>query len=128
MNIHSRLYLYTVEWGVEYSDQFGQWWDSLDSEEQESVNTKVILLQQKGPSLPRPHSDTIKTSRHPNMKELVVQHKGRPLRILYAFDNNRCAQLLVGGDKTGDGRWYEKNVPIADDLFEEHVARLKAEK
>jgi hypothetical protein len=113
-----------MEWCVEYTPEFEGWWNSLTEDEQESVNTKVILLQQKGPSLPRPHSDVIATSEHSNMKELIIQHQGRPYRILYAFDSARCAQLLVGGDKTGDDRWYERNVPIADRLFRQHLTDL----
>jgi hypothetical protein len=117
-----------MEWCVEFSEEFERWWDSLTEGQQESVNAKVILLQAKGPSLPRPHSDLIVTSKHSNMKELIVQHQGNPLRILYAFDSNRCAQLLLGGDKTGNNRWYADNVPIADKLFDQHLNRLLAEK
>lgn len=61
------------------------------------------------------------------MKELIAQHSGRPYRVLYAFDPRRCAILLIGGDKTGDGRWYERFVPIADKLFDEHLAALRKE-
>jgi hypothetical protein len=62
------------------------------------------------------------------MKELRVQHAGRPYRFLFAFDPKRCAILLTGGDKTGNDRWYEKFVPIADRLYEEHLAALEKEK
>jgi hypothetical protein len=89
----------------------------LTENEQESINSKVILLQKRGPALGRPHAEVIQISRHSNMKELIVQHQGRPLPILFAFDPNRCGQLLVGGDKTGDDRWYDKNVPIADNIY-----------
>ncbi|HKD36609.1 MAG TPA: type II toxin-antitoxin system RelE/ParE family toxin [Pirellulales bacterium] len=93
-------------WDVEFTDEFGVWWDSLDIDEQESVATSVELLRQLGPNLPRPHADTLKGSRHSNMKELRTQHQGRPLRTLFAFDPRRCAILLIGGDKTGDNRFY----------------------
>jgi len=59
------------------------------------------------------------------MRELRIQHRGRPYRVLYAFDPRRTAVLLIGGDKTGDDRWYEANVPLADRLFDEHLADLK---
>ncbi len=62
------------------------------------------------------------------MRELRAQHKGRPYRVLYAFDPRRLAILLVGGDKTGNNRWYEEFVPIADSLYEEHVLTLEMEK
>ena len=61
------------------------------------------------------------------MRELRVQRGGRPYRILYAFDPRRSAILLLGGDKTGNDRWYEEHVPIADRLYDEHVAQLKRE-
>jgi hypothetical protein len=61
------------------------------------------------------------------MKELIIQHDGRPYRVLYAFDPRRCAILLLGGDKTGNDRWYEESVPIADRIYDEHLATLKKE-
>lgn len=61
------------------------------------------------------------------MRELRVQIDGRPFRVLYAFDPRRAAILLIGGDKTGNERWYEINVPIADRLYDEHLEALKKE-
>jgi hypothetical protein len=61
------------------------------------------------------------------MRELRVQHQGRPYRVLYAFDPRRAAILLLGGDKTGDNRWYEENVPKADALYDEHLRQLEQE-
>jgi hypothetical protein len=61
------------------------------------------------------------------MRELRVQHQGRPYRVPYAFDPRRTAILLLGGDKTGDDRWYEVYVPIADRLYTEHLEQLKKE-
>jgi len=116
-----------VEWDVEFTDKFAGWWSELSEGEQEDVNAKVIVLQRFGPALRRPHSGPIGSSRHPNMKELIVQHAGRPYRVLYAFDPRRCAILLIGGDKTGDDRWYEKFVPAADKLYDEHLAALRKE-
>jgi hypothetical protein len=99
----------------------------LTEAEQEDVAAKVILLQRFGPALPRPHADRVKSSRHANMKELRVQHAGRPYRVLYAFDPRRCAILLIGGDKTGNDRWYDVFVSLADRLFDEHLATLRRE-
>lgn len=59
------------------------------------------------------------------MRELRVQHKGHPLRVLYAFDPRRTGLLLLGGDKTGDERWYDRFVPIADKLFADHLKTLR---
>jgi hypothetical protein len=116
-----------MEWEVEYTDQFGTWWDSLTEAEQEDIDAVVRVLERQGPSLRRPYVGTIDGSRHPNMKELIVQHAGRPYRILFAFDPRRCAILLIGGDKTGNQRWYEENVPIADGLYDEHLETLRRE-
>ena len=78
----------------------------LSEAEQEDIDAKVRLLEQRGPALGRPHVDSVKGSKHSNMKELIVQHAGRPYRVLFAFDPRRCAVLLIGGDKTGNKRWW----------------------
>jgi hypothetical protein len=69
-------YIPCMEWSVEYTDAFGAWWDSLTAEEQEDVNTVVILLQRFGPALRFPYSSSIASSRHAHMSELRVQHAG----------------------------------------------------
>lgn len=116
-----------MAWDVEYTDAFGQWWDTLDDEAQDRLRTSVMLLQQFGPSLPRPHADTIEGSRHANMKELRTQVQGRPLRTFFAFDPRRSAILLIGGDKTGDKRFYDKMIPEADRLYDEYLEELRRE-
>jgi len=114
-----------VVWEVEYSDEFELWWESLSEDEQVEISAKVELLEEYGPTLPRPHADVITNSRHANMKELRAKVNERHLRVLYAFDPRRMALLLIGGDKTGDPKWYEKFVPLADDLFDRHLAQLQ---
>jgi hypothetical protein len=121
-------YIPSMEWEVEFTTEFEAWWNCLSEDEQADVNAKVILLQKLGPSLPRPHADLIHSSRHANMKELRIQHSGRPYRVLFAFDPRCCAILLIGGDKTGDDRWYEEFVPVADGLYDRHLEALKKEK
>jgi hypothetical protein len=61
------------------------------------------------------------------MRELRIQSEGRPLRIFYAFDPRRSAIVLIGGDKTGDGRFYERLIPIADKLYDAYLRELKQE-
>jgi hypothetical protein len=112
-------------WAVEYTDEFGEWWATLSADEQESLAVSVELLRQLGPALPRPHADTLRGSKHANMKELRTQHRGRPLRTLFAFDPRRCAILLIGGDKTGDKRFYDRMIPLADRLYDAHLQELK---
>ena len=114
-------------WDVEYTDEFGEWWASLTEAEQVSLAASVQLLEARGPSLGHPHSSGISGSRHGHMRELRTQHAGRPYRTLYAFDPRRMAILLIAGDKTGDDRWYEVHVPIADQLYDEHLEQLRRE-
>ena len=114
-------------WEVEYTDEFGQWWQSLTEAEQESISASVRLLESKEPALGYPHSSAINGSKHGHMRELRTQHTGLPYRTLYAFDPRRMAILLIGGDKTGNDRWYEVHVPIADRLYDEHIEQLQRE-
>ncbi|MCC7264910.1 MAG: type II toxin-antitoxin system RelE/ParE family toxin [Candidatus Latescibacteria bacterium] len=114
-------------WDVEYTDELGVWWDSLDEGEQDSVAAYVRLLEERGPELPFPYSSGVESSRHTHMRELRVQHQGSPYRVLYAFDPRRTAILLIGGDKTGNDRWYEEHVPRADRLYDEHLHQLREE-
>ncbi|VVO46021.1 MULTISPECIES: type II toxin-antitoxin system RelE/ParE family toxin [Pseudomonas] len=116
-----------MKWDVEYTDEFGGWWVGLDEKEQASISASVDLLELFGPGLGFPQSSDIKGSRHGNLRELRVQHAGRPYRVLYAFDPRRCALLLIGGDKTGQDRWYHENVPFAEKLYDEHLETLRKE-
>lgn len=116
-----------MEWEVEYTDEFEAWWITLTEAEQISVDAVVRLLEMRGPHLPFPHSSGIKGSKHSHMRELRIQHEGRPYRALYAFDPRRTAIVLFGGDKTGDDQWYERNLPIAGRLYDAHIDELKRE-
>lgn len=80
-----------------------------------------------GPNLGRPHVDTVKGSKHGNMKELRSQCQGRPLRTFFAFDPRRSAILLIGGEKTGAKRFYVEMIPLADRLYDEHLQGLRDE-
>jgi hypothetical protein len=114
-----------LAWGVEFSDEFGEWWNCLSAAEQKSVDFTVSLLQEVGPTLRMPHSSGIEMSRHTHMRELRTQHEGRSYRVLYAFDPRRAAMLLIGGDKTGNNRWYEEFVPRADKIYDRHLSDLE---
>ena len=120
-------YICTMSWDVEYTNEFGDWWGTLSEAEQESLAASVRLLEERGPNLGFPHSSGINGSRHSHMRELRTQHEGRPYRTLYTFDPRRSAILLIGGDKTGDERWYDVHVPVADRLYEEHLEQLRKE-
>ncbi len=116
-----------MAWDVEHTDEFGDWWTELEEAQQDRVAATVKLLAAQGPALLFPHSSGINGSRHAHMRELRVQSGGRPLRIFYAFDPRRTAILLIGGDKTGKDRFYEEYLPLADNLYDVHLAELRAE-
>jgi hypothetical protein len=118
---------FKITWEVEYTDEFEEWWHSLAEKEQVGVDASVRLLELLGPSLKFPYSSGVKSSRHGHMRELRIQFGGRPLRTLYAFDPWRRAILLIGGDKTGNDRWYAEYVPIADDLYDQYIDELRKE-
>ncbi len=119
------IYIHNVECSVLFTEEFGSWWNSLSIEEQESVTYSVDLLARLGIELKFPHSSGVSGSRYAHMRELRVQHQGRPYRVLYAFDPQRNAVLLIGGDKTGNEQWYETSVPLADRLYERHLIELE---
>lgn len=114
-----------MNWEIEYTDHFAKWWDTLNEEETISVDASVQLLKQFGPQLRFPHSSSIENSKVSHMRELRVQHKGSPYRILYAFDPKRTAILLVGGNKRGSNSWYKKFIPIAEKLYQKYIQSLK---
>ncbi len=106
---------------------FTDWFDQLDTADQEKVRHYLELLEVQGLQLPHPYSSAIKQkSRHgPGLKELRVQARGRPLRVFYRFDASRNAIILLGGDKTGhnEDRFYEEAVQVSDDIFDSWLAQ-----
>jgi len=115
-------------WEVEYTDEFGEWWETLDITEQDVVAYSVRLLKNEGPSLKFPYSSDVKQSRHKNMRELRSQYAGNPYRTFYAFDPSRTAILLIGGVKTGNDRFYEEMIPKADKIYDEYLKEIQEEK
>lgn len=99
----------------------------LDEGSYEQVVAAIELLAERGPQLGRPLVDTVKASRHKNMKELRPESSGgSELRVLFAFDPQRTAIFLVAGDKAGKwDKWYRVNIPRADDRFDDHLNRLE---
>ena len=106
-----------MAWQVEGIDEFASWF--LDLSDDEQVDD--------GPALPFPYSTGIVGSRHRQMRELRIQHRGKPYRVLYAFDSRRAAILLLGGGKTGNSRWYDANVPLADDRYDDYLLEIEKE-
>jgi hypothetical protein len=114
-------------WSVEYTDEFGKWYERLSETVQNDIDRMVGVLEARGPQLPFPYSSGIAGSRHDHMRELRVQSRGKPIRIFYAFDPRRTAILLIGGDKTGVKRFYEDMIPVADRLYDEYIEELREE-
>lgn len=113
-----------MAWEVEASDEFRDWYVNLRLEERSSVASGVGMLEQYGPGLGRPYVDTLNESQFTNMKELRVQHQGRPFRILFAFDPRRNAYLILGGDKTGDKNWYGESIRRADSIYAQYLKEI----
>lgn len=112
---------------MEVTNEFERWWDGLDAPEQDSVDFVVQLLIREGPMLPFPYSSGISCANKYDVRELRVQHQGRPYRVLYVFDPRRHAILLIGADKTGQDRWYEEHVPLAEKIYLRYLRELKRE-
>jgi hypothetical protein len=112
---------------IEYTNEFAQWWEDLGISQQDDITVSVELLMNLGVNLKFPHSSGINSSQHSHMRELRVQSSGHPLRVFYAFDPRRSAILLIGGDKTGNDRFYEEYIPIADRLYDIYLEELRQE-
>lgn len=109
-----------MSWQVETTTKFDEWFATLSEQEEDQVVSAIAALGIDGPNLGRPLVDTVKGSRHPNMKEL----RRRSFRILFAFDPDRVAVLLIGGNKEGQwSRWYKQAIKQADRLFDDHLQR-----
>ena len=103
------------------------WFLDLSDDEQVDVGCVVELLVEHGPALPFPYSSGIVGSRHRHLRELRIQHRGRPYRLLYAFAPRQTAILLLGGDKTGNSQWYDENAPPADDRCDDYLREIEKE-
>lgn len=117
-------------WTVQFHDAFDAEFDALPESVQDALLAHAGLLEQFGPGLGRPRVDTLKGSHHANMKELRFDAEDGVWRFAFAFDPNRQAIVLVGGDKSGGGekRFYRQLIHKADERFDEHLARLERER
>ena len=115
-------------WIIDRTEEIAEWIKKLDEDAKEAILKSLLILQEIGSSLGRPYVDTINESKHKNMKELRIQNRQRLFRILFAFDPDRKAILLIGGDKRGDKRFYQKMIPIADALFDKHMEKWRRQK
>lgn len=117
-----------MQWEINGTDQFADWFDALSEGEQDEIIAVVERLAEQGPSLRRPHVGRITASKHHNMKELRPRGVAKHLRVLFLFDPRREAILLVGGDKFGQWEsWYRSAIPEAEQLYERYLKALKQE-
>jgi hypothetical protein len=113
-------------WEVIFHDDFLSEYRGLSGK----VQDELVALSEKGPLLGRPLVDTLKGSRHANMKELRFEADGGVWRVAFAFDPERSAILLVAGDKGGVGkrRFYRDLIRLADERFGKHLMALQTKK
>lgn len=117
-----------MSWTVLLHDAFDAEFKAFEVALQDELLAHALLLAEFGPNLGRPTVDTLKASKHPNMKELRFGWNGEVWRVAFAFDPDRQAVLLVGGDKRSadQKRFYKRLVGLADERFDEHLASMKA--
>lgn len=115
-----------MTWTVLFHDAFDAEFSDLKEDLQDELLAHAQLLAEFGPNLGRPTVDTLKGSRHTNMKELRFSWNGQVWRVAFVFDPQRQAILLVGGDKGGadQRRFYKRLINVADDRYDEHLGTL----
>jgi len=118
-----------MQWTVLIGDEFEPEFVALPAEVQDEILAIAHLLQHFGPHLGRPHVDTLKDSRHSNMKEMRFDSANGVWRIAFAFDSKRRAIVLVAGDKSGGSqkRFYRELIRKADQRFDAHLSRIRSE-
>lgn len=104
--------------------EFVSEFERLDEAVQDELFSQLRLLARRGPLLGRPRVDTLKGSRHGNMKEFRFNANEGVWRVAFAFDPSRCALLLVAGDKAGvnEKRFYRGLINRADERFDRHLS------
>jgi hypothetical protein len=115
-----------MTWTVGFADEFEAEFDAFPSSVQDELLAQARVIEQFGPAAKRPRVDTLKGSKHANMKELRFDADGGVWRIAFAFDPRRRAVLLVGGDKSGgsEKRFYKRLIEVADQRFDAHLTRI----
>ncbi len=116
-----------MRWEVEFHEDFDPEFDTLPEDVQSELRSHALLLEQFGPQIGRPRVDTLRGSRHANMKELRFDAADGVWRVAFAFDPKRKAVLLIAGDKSGGGerKFYRQLIAKADERFDEHLSRMK---
>lgn len=113
------------KWNIEFFDAFFCEFEMYSDGVQDELLALLLLLEDEGPLLGRPHADTLNGSKHSNMKELRFNADGGVWRVAFAFDPKRSGILLVAGDKSGTAktRFYKQLIKKADRRFDEHLEK-----
>lgn len=116
-----------MSWNVKFYPDFEKEAVKYSAEVRLELAAYIKLLAEFGYELGRPHADTLKNSKHKNMKELRFKADNGVWRVAYAFDTDRNAILLIAGDKSGisERLFYTKLIKKADERFGHHLAELK---
>ncbi|HEY9716512.1 MAG TPA: type II toxin-antitoxin system RelE/ParE family toxin [Trichormus sp.] len=118
-------YIDCMPYALVYLEEFASWLDAQENSLQLRALAHLELLKERGPLLGRPYVDTLKGSQITNLKELRLQHKTEPIRILFAFDPKQQAVIILGGSKQADKRWYDVNMPLAEKRFREYLEKQR---
>lgn len=115
-----------MTWTVLLHDAFDAEYSAWDADLQDELLAHANLLSQFGPNFGRPTVDSLKGSKHGNMKELRFNWEGGVWRVTFAFDPIRQAILLIGGDKGGadQKRFYKRLLDLADARFDQHLSGM----
>ncbi len=116
-----------MQWTVIFDPNFRLWFYEQEQGFQNEAFAVIQILEESGPMLGRPRVDTLNGSTIANLKELRIQYQGEPWRILFVFDPKRQAVLLIGGNKTGNNRWYIENIPIGEQRYQTYLETLEEE-
>lgn len=115
-----------MTWDVTFHSSFEPEFDDLDERVQNEILGLMGLLKVRGPRLTRPHADTLKGTKHANLKELRFEAADGVWRVAFAFDPQRKAILLIAGSKSGRSpkKFYKNLIAKAEARFDEHLAEL----
>lgn len=114
-----------MRWTVILCDEFVEELPTIEPGLRNELLAELCLLEVFGPNLGRPKVDTLKGSQYANMKELRFLYRRNPYRYFFAFDPDRRAIVLTGGNKAGDKRFYERMIPVADQRFANYLRKRK---
>ncbi len=105
---------------VVLTGEFQAWFLANDEETQDKLSMLIGMLEELGVTMPFPYSSKVFGARY-NLRELRTDINDRAYRMLYVFDPKRNAVMLLGGDKSGVKRWYEKSIIKAEKIYEKYL-------